>query len=61
MENTQLAHNIGTPTARQQFAILMAYRWRAVGGPKCLLSGLNDLEIACKMPLPFFEHISKPF
>ena len=29
----QLAHNSGSPTDRQRYAIYMAYRWRVVGGP----------------------------
>ena len=30
---TQLAHNVGPSTAHQRYAIEMAYRWRAIGGP----------------------------
>ena len=29
----QLAHNSGPPTARQRYAIKMAYRWQAVDCP----------------------------
>ena len=30
---TRLAHGSGPPTARQGYAIPMAYHWRVVGGP----------------------------
>ena len=33
VDHARLAHIVGPPTARQRYAIEIAYRWRAVGGP----------------------------
>ena len=38
----QLAHNIGPPTARQRYAISMAYCWWAVDGHEVVASTVNQ-------------------
>ena len=40
---TQLAHNSEPPTAHQQYAILMEYRWWAVGGSTVCPSWVIDI------------------